>query len=151
MPWEGKEGIYALLGFVGSSQATELLWVEGEEEELRLLVLGLAELSPVTLWWPWLWDVWNLPGHGSGAGIPNLAQDFALCPSGASALGILGKLRGFLFPEGSRSHLCQGIESGCPQGASVSFPTLPAFICLCSPFLPSWIRDKTLSLLLCPG
>lgn len=57
MPWEGKGGICALLGFVGSSQAKELFCDEGEEEELRLPALGLAELSPGVLvalcgcWW----------------------------------------------------------------------------------------------------
>lgn len=41
----------------------------------------------------------SFPGHGSGAGIPNPAQDFTLCPSCASALGTLGKLRGVSCPQ----------------------------------------------------
>lgn len=102
----GEGGDLCPAGFVGSSQGEELLWDEGEEEELRLLALGLAELSPAALValvtsgsaWLWLWDVWNLPGTGSRAGIPKPAQDFALCPNSTSALGILGKLRGFLAP-----------------------------------------------------
>lgn len=146
----GEGGIYALLGFVGSSQAKELLWDEDEEEELRLLVLGLAELAlvaplaplalvtsgPAGLRWPRLWDVRSLPGHGSRAGIPNLAQDFTLCPSCASALGILGilgELRGFPGPRQFQKSppprdeiwVSTGSLSLLPNAPSLHFPLRP--------------------------
>lgn len=74
-------------------------------------VTALETSGSAGLRWPWLLDIWRCPvgclgcpGHWSKAGNPNLAQDFALCPSCAS--GNPGKPQGsFLLPNGSRSHI----------------------------------------------